>query len=266
MKIVNQGNVIKFIKENIIHRFGIPETITADRGTVFTSEAVETFTKEYGIKLTHSTPYFAQANGQAEAINKVLKGILKKMVDDNLRDWHSLLSETLWAYRTSKRSGTRTTPFALTYGHDAILPMEVTVRSLWIAQQHNLTPDEYSQAMMQEIEELDEVRLAALDHLQIQKKAMEKVYNKRVRFKDFGEGDLVWKAILPIGSKDPKCGKWSLTWEGPFTVTKILGKRAYQLQDMDGIKHSNSINSCFLEKFYPTSWEAHETMKAKKTS
>nr|XP_048331594.1 uncharacterized protein LOC125422926 [Ziziphus jujuba var. spinosa] len=175
MKTVNQVDMIKFIKEDIIHRFGIPKTITADHGTVFTDEAVETFTKEYRIKLTHSTPYFSHANGQTEATNKILKGILEKM-------------------------------------------------------QHNLTPAEYSQAMMQETKELDEVRLAALDHLQIQKKVVARAYNKRVRFKDFGEGDLVWKTILPIGFKDPKYGKWSPAWEGPFTVTKILGKEAYQLQ------------------------------------
>ncbi|XP_060670927.1 uncharacterized protein LOC132800707 [Ziziphus jujuba] len=172
MKIVNQANVIKFIKEDIIHRFGIPESITADRGTVFTGEAVETFAKEYGIKLTHSTPYFAQI---------------------------------------SKRSSIGTTPFTLTYEHDVVLPMEVTVRSLRIAQQHNLTPAEYSQAMMQEIEELDKVRLAALDHLQVQKKAVARANNKRVRFRDFSERDLVWNAILPIGSKDSKYGKWSPT-------------------------------------------------------
>ena len=85
---------------------------------------------------------------KAEASNKVLKGILEKMITDNPREWHSLLSKTLWAYRTSKRSGTGTTPFALTYGHDAVLPMEVTVRSLRVAQQHNLSPADYNQAMM----------------------------------------------------------------------------------------------------------------------
>lgn len=38
-----------------------------------------------------------------------------------------------------------------------------------------------------------------------------KIVQQEVRFKDFGVGDLVWKVILPIGSKNPKCGKWSPT-------------------------------------------------------
>ncbi|XP_060669127.1 uncharacterized protein LOC107428981 [Ziziphus jujuba] len=124
MKTINQTDVIKFIIKDIIHRFGIPKTITINRGTISTSEAMEIFVKEYGIKHTLSTPYFAQANGQAKATNEVLKGNLEKMVYDNSRDWHNLLSKTLWAYRTSKRSGTGTTPFALTYGYEVVLPME----------------------------------------------------------------------------------------------------------------------------------------------
>ena len=79
--------------------------------------------------------------------------------------------------------------------------MEVTVRSLRVAQQHNLSPTDYNQAMMQKIEELDEVRLAALDHLQIHKKTIVRMYNKRVKHKSFSEGDLVWKVVLPIAQK-----------------------------------------------------------------
>ena len=86
MKAVNQIDVIKFLKEDIIHRFGLPESITTDRGTVFIGDAVQDIAKEYGFKLIHSTPYFAQASGQAESSNKILKGILEKMIQDNPRE------------------------------------------------------------------------------------------------------------------------------------------------------------------------------------
>lgn len=79
------------------------------------------------------TSYYAQANGQAEASNKVLIQILEKMIQGNPRDWHNLLSETLWAYRTSKRSATGTTPFAVTYGHDAMQGLTVVCRRFrWV--------------------------------------------------------------------------------------------------------------------------------------
>ncbi|GKV17163.1 hypothetical protein SLEP1_g27699 [Rubroshorea leprosula] len=83
MKKVDQSNVIKFIKEGIVHRFGMPETITTDQGTVFVNHQVEAFAKEMGFRLLNFTPHYAQANGQAEASNKVVINLLEKMVDDN---------------------------------------------------------------------------------------------------------------------------------------------------------------------------------------
>ena len=73
------------------------------------------FAKDYGIQLIKSTPFYAQANGQVEDSNKVLIRILEKILEDNLRDWHKILSETLWAYRTSKRDSIGVSPYSLTY-------------------------------------------------------------------------------------------------------------------------------------------------------
>ena len=167
---INSQTVISFVKEHIVHRFGIPETITADRGSVFISKAMHDLTDSLGIKMLHSTPYFAQANGQAEASNKGIINILKKMVQDNPRDWHNLLSETLWAFRTSKRTATGTTPFALTYGHDAMLPVEVRLKSLRFAAQNEMAAEEYTQAMIQELEDLDQERMDAYNRMEAQKK------------------------------------------------------------------------------------------------
>ncbi|GKV18516.1 hypothetical protein SLEP1_g28883 [Rubroshorea leprosula] len=166
MKKVDQINIIKFLKEEIIHRFGLPEIVTSDQGTVFVGAQVEAFTKEMGFRLLTSTPHYAQANGQAEASNRIVINLLEKMVDNNPRCWHELLSDTIWAYRTSQRSSTKVALFSLTYGHDAVLPMELSARSLRIAIQHGLTFGEYNEAMILELEALEGMRLTALDRLQ----------------------------------------------------------------------------------------------------
>ncbi|CAL8169367.1 unnamed protein product [Prunus armeniaca] len=74
--------------------------------------------EQHEIRFVQSSPYFSQANGQAEATNKVLISIIKKMTDSNPRNWHEKLSKALWAYRTSRRNAIGITPFALTYGQD----------------------------------------------------------------------------------------------------------------------------------------------------
>ena len=73
------------------------------------------FAMDYEIQLIISTHFYAQANGQVETSNKVLIGILEKMLKENLRDWHRILLETLWRYRTSKKRSTGVSPFSLTY-------------------------------------------------------------------------------------------------------------------------------------------------------
>ncbi|XP_043714557.1 uncharacterized protein LOC122662921 [Telopea speciosissima] len=113
MKGVSQAEVIQFLKSHIIHRFGLPETVTYYNGSVFVGDEVVAFAAEFGRTFTHSTPYYTQGNGQAEASNKILKGCLAKVVDDNPRRWEDMLSEVLWAFRMLQRTSTATTPFAL---------------------------------------------------------------------------------------------------------------------------------------------------------
>ena len=82
---VTQAYVIRFIKTQIIYLFGIPEIITRDQCTMFTGEKIKAFAQQFGFWLVHSSPYYAKANGQVEATNKVLIDIIKKAIEDKPR-------------------------------------------------------------------------------------------------------------------------------------------------------------------------------------
>ncbi|XP_050211341.1 uncharacterized protein LOC126661533 [Mercurialis annua] len=198
---------------------------------------------------------FAQANGQAEATNKAIKLIVQKMIEENPRQWHVFLSEVVWANRTSQKSATGTSPFRLVYGYDVMLPMELTVTSTRRRYQSELSKGDYFDKMVIDSLDLDEERLTALDHLEAQKRRVERAYNKRVKRKVFTVGDMVWKAVLPIGHKDTRLGKWSPNWEGPFMVVNKLTGGAYLLADIDREEHDRAINGQFLKKYVPSCWE-----------
>jgi hypothetical protein len=85
MKSVTSKDVINFIKEHVIHRFGIPQTMTTDGGSVFISEEFRKLAADMGIKLIRSSPYYAQANGQAEASNQSLIKLIKRKIDEHPR-------------------------------------------------------------------------------------------------------------------------------------------------------------------------------------
>ncbi|XP_058185662.1 uncharacterized protein LOC131302886 [Rhododendron vialii] len=127
--------------------------------SVFNGREVIQYAQKYGIQILNSTPYYAQANGQVESTNKIIKNTLAKVIDDNPREWHDLLPRVLWAYRTSQRESTRVTPFELVYGHAAVLPVEINVQSLRVARHYD--PDlQYEEAMFLDIDGLEEKRAA----------------------------------------------------------------------------------------------------------
>ncbi|XP_070052713.1 uncharacterized protein [Nicotiana tomentosiformis] len=100
-------------------------------------------------------------NGLAEAFNKTLGNLLNKVVAKNKRDWHEKIGDTLWAYHTTFRTATQSTPYSLVYGVEAVLPLEQQIPSLWIAIQEGLTSEENAQLRLAELEALDEKRLEA---------------------------------------------------------------------------------------------------------
>ena len=86
-----------------------------------------------GFRQEHSSPYYPQANRQAEAVNKTLKMILQWIIDKNQSNWHIMLYSSLWAYRTSVKTVTGFTPFQLVYGMESIFPVECEIPSLKLA-------------------------------------------------------------------------------------------------------------------------------------
>ena len=117
-----------------------------------------------------------------------------------------------------------------------MLPVEISLQALKVARQNDLSAVDYSNLMMDIIDEVPEERLKALREIEKEKLRVAKAYNKRVREKSFQIGDLVWKTIFPLGTKDNKFGKWSLSWEGPYRIVEIVPENLYFVQSLQGEK------------------------------
>ena len=79
--------MIKFLKENLLSRFGIPRAIISDGGKHFCNRPFESLMKKYGVTHKISTSYHPQTNGQVELANREIKQILEKTVNPNRKDW-----------------------------------------------------------------------------------------------------------------------------------------------------------------------------------
>jgi transposase InsO family protein len=131
----------------------VSQTLTTDQGPSFMSHQFREFTESIKIELLNSSPYYAQANGQAEASNKVLIKIIKTRIKDNPRRWHEKLLEAMWTHRTSRHGATNVTPFELVYAQEAVLPVEVSLKKLRITGQDYLSAKKYTELMMDKVDE-----------------------------------------------------------------------------------------------------------------
>jgi hypothetical protein len=133
------------------------------------------------------------------------------------------------SHRISRHGATKVNPFELVYGQEAVVPVEMNLGAYRLAKQNDLSVDTYHALMMDNIDEVTDKRLEAIEK---DKRRVAKAYNKRVKAKSFQVGDLVWKTILPIGSKSNKFGKWSPSWEGPYKVVRVCSGNSYIVESL----------------------------------
>ena len=108
--------------------------------------------------------------------------------------------------------------------------------------------------MKDELEDLAGHRLKALVNVEANKARVGRWYDKKMKIKSFDRGELVWKLILPIGTKSLKFGKWSPTWEGPFRISRCVPSNAYISETLEGEEYSRALNGKYLKKYYPSIW------------
>ena len=83
-----------FVRNNLICRFGVPESIISDNGTYLNSHLMRDICEQFKIRHKNTTAYRPQMNGAVEDANKNIKKILTKMIDNN-RGWHEMFTYAL---------------------------------------------------------------------------------------------------------------------------------------------------------------------------
>ena len=127
------------------------------------SHNFEALLQKYHIQHRIASPYHPQANGQVESTNKVIEAILTKMVKSHHRDWADRLPEALWAYRTTWCNTTGFSTYDLVCGKSVIFPIEFEIKTLKTTKEVNLYVTKAQNRTLNQLNELDENRLAAVN-------------------------------------------------------------------------------------------------------
>jgi transposase InsO family protein len=123
----------RFFFNHVISLFGVPLQLVSDHGKHFENEIFVEISSRLGFSHEFASPYYPQSNGQVEAVNKVLKTMLQRMVNKHKTNWHHMLFSALWAYCTTMKTTTSFTPFHLVHGVEATLPIECEILTLHTA-------------------------------------------------------------------------------------------------------------------------------------
>ena len=156
------------------------------------------------------------------------------------------LPNILWAYRTTARTPTGETPFRLTYGTEAVIPIEIGLNT-WRTNHHDESNNDSQ--LRTNLDMLDKAHDQAETRTRVYQQRMARYYDRRVKHLEFKIKDLVLRKIT-LATKDLTQGKLGPKWERPYRVIKFHRRGTYHLEKLDGTALPHPWNAEHLKKYY----------------
>ena len=201
--IITEQKVHNFVWRSIICRFGVSKALISDNGKQFDNQRFKCFCAELGIKNYYSSLAHPQSNRQAKVTIRTLKAALKTKLEDHKGKWVEYLREVLWEYRTTCKSTTRETPFALAFIPEAVALVKVGLESPRVKFSNTERNEE---TLRLNLDLLEEKREQALKRIEDNQRKIARYYDWKVKPNSFKPGDLVLKKLLSA-RKGPTHGK-----------------------------------------------------------
>jgi ribonuclease HI len=133
---LTSAKAVEFIQD-IIFRFGIPNSIITDLGSNFTSSEFFDFCEQRSIQIKYASVAHPRANSLVERANgMILEALRKKVFDKNEKfteKWIRELPYVVWSLRTQpSRALHGNTPFLMVYGWSAPILWDSNVIQLLV--------------------------------------------------------------------------------------------------------------------------------------
>lgn len=237
-KLTSKATAELFLR-SVVRRFGMPISITTDRGPEFNSELFHHFLALMGTKLKLSTAHHPQTDGQTERANRTIVGILRTLLSSDYDDWVSKLPMVEFAINNTTHASTRHTAFYLNHGRDPLVPADVIAGK-----------SETNKTAMEIAEEVRMTLRRVERHLAGAQECAAEQADKKVKLITFAKGDYVLvhsTKVRPAVEREMFQTKFGARFVGPYQVEQDLGNNAYRIRLPKAMKAHNVINGEHLK-------------------
>lgn len=224
--------IARAIAENLICKFGTPLAILSDNGSNFMSKVMDHFTEIFKIRKFNTSTYHPQGNSILERSHHNLNEYIRIYINDKKDEWDDYIPYAMLAYNNSPHTQTKISPQELIFGTVARIPSE-------------FPPLEkiktYDDVLNNIHSKLRQSRLIAALNLTDSKYRTKETYDKDAKTAHYREGQLV------MIKNEPKKGKHSPPFLGPFEIKKVHNKNTVELitNDDNKIIHIDKIKLAY---------------------
>src|SRR5260221_4140957 len=227
---LDSAGVARLFLEHVWCHHGLLEEVISDHGPAFVSNFSRELAALLGVKLTPSTSYHPQTDGQMECMNQEIEAYLRVFVSHRQDDWADWLPLAEFAYNNKVHAATRRTPFELDAGQHPRLGVE-PMRTLTVE-----AADTFARRLDRAQEEAKATLEQAADD-------MKWYYDWNCQaVPEYKVGDRVWLSLQNYSSDRPM-KKLDHKWAGPFLITKVISPAAIKLRLSAREKHVHPVVS-----------------------
>lgn len=202
-------------------RVGIADEILTDQGTCFMSQVLKEMCRLLRVTQLRTSVYHPQTDGLVERFNKTLKSMLRKLIEEDGKDWDQLLPYLLFAIREVPQSSTGFAPFELLYGRRPRGLLDLA-KEAWEQQ-----PSRH-RSIIEHVDLMDR-RMGRIwpmvrEHMGRVQAEQSRLYNRGAQVREFKPGDRVM-VLIPTS----EC-KFLAKWHGPYEVVERTGPVNYKVK------------------------------------
>lgn len=218
------ADTIRFLKNEIFLKFGVPEIVISDNGPQLRSNLFNDFLNQYNVKHWKTASYHPQANA-TEAANKTVVNAIRAYIADitDQRNWDANLSEIACAVNSSIHSSTGNTPYSINFGHE--MALDGAEYEILIDPNHNTHTHETR---------FDRIRKEVAKKLRESYEKSKKRYDLRSRNIEYKPGETVWLKNFRLSNAGQR---YAAKLDHKFLkciISKRIGTNTYAVNDQQG--------------------------------